>query len=126
MKKFVWVSCFLSSLLISSLAINAQVTVPLGSKLLWDQPASTLAVANALNYRPYLDAATNPGSNLTGVVCTGTSSPFSCSANFPAATPGNHTIAIDAFDGSSASSKSNSVSVTVVLFGTPINVRIGL
>jgi hypothetical protein len=98
------------------------------AKLAWDQPASTLGTANSYTYRYYPDAATT-GTSLVGVVCTGATSPFPCTVNFPAFTVGAHTLTVTAgtVSGSTVieSPKSAVLSFTfVVVPGTPLNPRI--
>lgn len=61
--------------------INAQVA----TKLAWDQPASSLADAQALTYAVTVDGG--PRVTVTAT-CTGTVSPFLCTTPLPALTPG--------------------------------------
>jgi len=94
------------------------------SKLLFDQTAVTLVEANSYIYRYYPDAATT-GVILT-VICTGTVSPFTCSAAFPAFTPGTHTLTLTAANLAGESAKSAPFTFTfVVVPGIPANIRIG-
>lgn len=84
----------------------AQVTQITGTERLgWDQgcPASqpacttTAQTAQDIGYEMQIDGGAPI--QLTGVVCTGTVKPFSCSANPPAAgqAPGQHTETMRAF-----------------------------
>ena len=93
------------------------------SKLLFDQPSPTLAEANGYTYRYYEGAI---GIILTPVICTGTTSPFTCSASFPAFTPGSHTIQLTASNTAGEGMKSTGFTFTfVVIPGIPVNIRIG-
>ena len=75
--------------------VNALAQATPTSRLGWFQAAPTLAEAQAYTYRYYRDADSTP--NLfTSVICTGTASPFSCSAPFPTFTNGNHRITLTA------------------------------
>ena len=75
--------------------INALAQATPTSKLGWLQDAPSLTEAQTYTYRYYPDSVTT-GTVLTSVVCTGTASPFSCSAQFPTFTNGNHRITITA------------------------------
>ncbi len=79
--------------LLSVVSALAQATPT--SRLGWLQNASSLAEAQAYTYRYYPDNITT-GTVLASVVCTGTASPFSCSASFPTFTNGNHRITLTA------------------------------
>lgn len=95
-----------------------------GSKLAWDQVAPSLADASGYSYFYYADGAT-PRTALANVTCVGTSTPFQCSVNFPAFTPGNHTIAVSASNIAGESAKSNPLAfIFVVVPGVPTNLRI--
>jgi hypothetical protein len=95
------------------------------SKLLFDQSSPTLVEANSYTYKYYPDTAIT-GIILTPVICTGTTSPFTCSVSFPAFTPGTHTIQLTAGNTAGESVKSTSFSFTfVVIPGIPVNIRIG-
>jgi len=97
------------------------------SKLLFDQSAPTLAEANSYIYRYYPDTAVL-GIPLT-TVCIGTTSPFICSAAFPAFTPSSHTLSLTAASSASPtneSGKSVLLSFTFILIPSiPVNPRIG-
>lgn len=101
---------------------HAQATS--ANRLGWDQAAPTLAEANAYTYRQYPDGATT-GTVLTGVVCTGTTSPFLCGVPFPAFTPGAHSIQLTAANAAGESLKSLPFNFTfVVIPSVPANLRI--
>lgn len=94
------------------------------SKLLFDQQAASLAEANGLGYKYYVDGATT-GVSLT-VTCTGVTSPFVCSAAFPAFTPGSHSLTLTASNAAGESAKSALFGFTfVVIPAVPSNIRIG-
>lgn len=75
-------------LLVCAAPAFAQTPVLGTERLTWDQPAATLAVAQAFEYRVYIDAAAT--GTVVAASCAGTASPFVCSTPFPAATPGVH------------------------------------
>lgn len=109
--------------LLFSASAQAQTGTPT-SRLAWDQGAPDLATAQAYAYTYYADGATT-GTALTGVTCTGTAAPFTCSAAFPAFTPGNHTLTLTAKNVAGEGPKSSPLSfVFVVLPSAPQNVRI--
>lgn len=94
------------------------------SRLGWDQDAPTLADAQAYTYKYYADGSTT-GVALTGVTCTGSASPFTCSAAFPAFTPGNHRITLAASNLAGESAKSNPLDFTfIVTPAVPTGLRI--
>lgn len=102
---------------------SAQTGTPT-SKLAWDQAASDLATAQALTFKYYPDGATT-GTVLTGVTCSGTAAPFVCAVNFPAFTPGSHTVQLTASNAAGESVKSASFSFSfVVIPAAPVNLRI--
>lgn len=76
----------------------AQTSASPASKLLWDETGSSLAVVSAYRYDYSIDGG--PAIPLAGVQCTGSGgSAFTCSANFPAATPGAvHNLILVAVD----------------------------
>lgn len=105
-------------------AANAQTTAVPGQKFAWDQPATDLATANGYTYKYYLDGATT-GVAFTGVVCTGTASPFKCEVLIPAFTPGNHSLTATASIPAGESVKSSpALNFTVVIILPPINFTI--
>ena len=91
------VACIAFAAFALSQTVTAQVAATNTSKLGWTQAAPTLAIANGYRYDVVVDAL--PFVSLTGVVCTG-SSPFACTGNFPAATPGTHTLTLATTDAS--------------------------
>lgn len=100
----------------------AQAATP-GSRLTWDQQAATIAEAQALTYRYYADASTS-GSVITAT-CVGAVAPFTCSAPFPAFTPGAHTLKLTAENVAGESAQSAALAFTfVVIPAVPANVRI--
>jgi len=85
------------ALLTFAAPLAAQTPVTGASSLAWSQAAASLAIASAYRYDARVDAL--PPVALLGVVCTGATSPFSCTGQFPAAVPGlAHTIALAATD----------------------------
>jgi len=85
----------------------------------WDQEAPTLADAQG-----YPDGSST-GIAFTGVTCTGTSSPFVCSAPIPAFTPGNHNITITASNVAGETAKSDPFAFSfVVTPAVPTGIRI--
>lgn len=79
--------------LLMSTAAAAQTAVP-GSRLGWDQPATSLTEASTMIYEAGFDTAAPVA--LTGVTCAGTASPYSCAATWPQLTPTQHTVQIRA------------------------------
>lgn len=114
----------LTFLLVGSNSLYAQATST--NKLVVDQPAPNLATAQGYTYK-YQEGVTSI--LLTGTNCTGTVSPFPCAFNFPAFTPGAHTITVTASDTSVTpnleSPKSAPLTFTfVVVPQTPLNPRV--
>lgn len=64
-------------------------------KIAWDQDGATLADVQSYRYTGYSDNNTILGIVLTAT-CTGTTSPFTCSAPFPVKTLGDRTIIVAA------------------------------
>ena len=117
MKRFILACVFV----LVSTAAFAQATP--ASKLAWDQPNATLAEASAMTYKFYPDGGAT-GFPLTGVTCV-VGPPVSCSGNFPAFTPGSHTIQVTATNTAGESLKSTSFPFTfVVVPSSPTNLRI--
>lgn len=118
---------FLTLLFITATASVFAQQPPIGTatqRFAWDQEAPTLADAQAYTYKYYPDSSTT-GTAFTGVTCSGTASPFTCSAPIPAFTPGNHTITITASNVAGESAKSNPFAFNfVVTPGVPNNIRI--
>ena len=101
----------------------AQTSTP-ASRIAWDQAAADLATAQALTYRYYPDGAAT-GTVFSGVTCSGTASPFTCSVAFPAFSPGPHSLTLSAANAAGESAKSAAVSFTfVVIPAVPANPRI--
>lgn len=101
----------------------AQSTGTAGDRLAWDQPNATAAIAQTLTYRYYPDGATT-GIVLTGVTCSGTA-PVTCSAPFPAFTPGNHSLTATAANAAGESLRSTPFAfVFVVVPSAPVNLRV--
>lgn len=112
-------------------ASSAAAQVVATDKQMWDQCAPALADANRYTY-PYVVDAT-PGGPLTGVVCvlavpaipcSGAATGFTCTGNYPALTPGTHTVTMTANDGGVASLPSTpfTFQFTIVPFA-PRNLR---
>ena len=90
----------------------------------WDQEAPTLTDAQGYTYKYYPDNAT-AGIVFQNVTCSGTTSPFVCSAPIPAFTPGNHTITVTATNIAGESPKSNPFDFNfVVTPSVPRSIRI--
>lgn len=101
---------------------SAQATTT--SRIEWDQAAVDLATAQAYTYRYYADGATT-GTAFSGVTCSGTASPFVCRVNFPAFTPGSHSLTLTAANAAGESAQSAAISFTfVVIPAVPSNPRI--
>lgn len=114
---------WLSVCVLLASAASAQTGTP-SSKLVWDQAASDLATAQALSFKYYADGATT-GTALAGVTCAGTASPFVCQVNYPAFTPGSHTLQLTATNAAGESAKSATFSFSfVVIPAAPANLRI--
>lgn len=112
------------ALWLCAVSAHAQTATP-ASSLAWDQPGQTAAVAQGAAYKLYLDASTT-GAALATVTCTAApvTGPVTCASPFPAMTPGVHTLAITQTIGGVESAKSTTLSVTLVVVVTPVNVRI--
>lgn len=65
------------------------------NKLAWDQIAQDLNSAQGYAYKYYADGSAT-GNQMTGVLCTGSVSPFQCEVQFPPFTQGNHSVRISA------------------------------
>ena len=102
----------------------AQTAVPT-SRLAWDQVGQSVAVAQAAEYRLYLDAASS-GTALAPVTCVAgiSATTATCSVSWPAMTPGVHAIQLTQTIAMTESAKSVTFSATLVLLVTPTNVRI--
>lgn len=112
------------ALLALAIPASAQTTGTTSSKLILDEAAPDLATAQSYSYAYYPDVATTPTPIV--LVCAGTSSPFTCSGNFPAFTPGGHTLSVTARNVAGESIHSAPLSFTfVVVPNAPQNLRIG-
>jgi|SRR5581483_4152810 len=121
MFRCLWLSVALS---LAPTLLLAQTGTP-SSKLIWDQTAPDLATAQAYTYTSYPDGSAT-GTGLSGVTCSGTTSPFTCQVTYPAFTPGAHTLQLTAKNAAGESPKSAAFSFTfVVLPAAPVNLRIG-
>lgn len=117
MKKLIFVLLFLSFCSIA----NAQATG--NSKFIWTQPNETASSANQLTYKYYPDSG-SVGTVLTSVTCTGTTT-ITCTVNFPAFTPGQHSIQVSASNAAGESPKSDPFNFTFVIVpAKPINLGI--
>lgn len=114
---------FLTLLLVFlSASAFAQTGTP-DSRLAFNQIAPDLATAQAYVYRVYADGGA-PNS-LASVTCSGATSPFVCSAPFPAFTPGAHTVTLTAVNAAGEGPMSAVFGFTfVVLPAAPQNLRI--
>ena len=100
-------------LLLSSSAFAQSPATPT-SGFGWNQVAQSLAVAQGYQYQVEIDNVLVP-TPLT-VTCTGTASPFSCTAGIPPVTPGDHTARLRTVDVSVPSSPLASPFSTVLSF----------
>lgn len=73
---------------------HAQTAVIGTEHVAWDQSAPDLATAQSYTYSFQIDGGTSV--DAVGVVCNGPSIPFSCQADFPASTPGVHSMTLTA------------------------------
>lgn len=109
-----------------------QPTPPVANAALtlsWDQAAPDLATAQRYVYLHFDDGAA-AGVAFPTVTCAAKTPAvaqlFDCSAPFPPFTPGAHTIALVARDGTVDSAKSSAFAFTfVVVPAEPVNLRIG-
>lgn len=106
-----------------SAAASAQTATP-SSHLAFDEAGQAVTVAQGASYTASVDSAA--GIALTGVTCVaGTpSSTATCTANFPAMTPGTHTVTVTQTISGASSSPSVPLSVTFVIVVTPTNPRV--
>lgn len=110
-------------ILVSILSTTIQGQTATGnSKLAFDLPGQSVAIASTATYNGYVDGATT-GVLLTGLTCSGTTL-TTCLVNFPALTIGNHTITVTQLFGITESTKSSVLNFTFVVVVTPTNVRI--
>lgn len=102
----------------------AQVATP-SNTVAFDQDAADLATVQAFTFRHYPDGVI-VGVPLTGVTCTGTTSPFACKVAFPAFTPGPHALTLSAANEAGESLKSTPFAFRfVVIPNPPRNLRSG-
>ena len=83
----------LMCLLVASLA-QAQTQAVGTETLVWDQAGTTAAAVQAFTY-DVQDGSAAPVA-LTGVTCSGASSPFVCQTRLPALTTGLHAVSVRA------------------------------
>lgn len=93
----------------------------------WYQSAATVAEANGYSYKIYRDGATWPLGTF-GVTCTEPTpdtprGSFNCSADFPATTPGIHTMLITATD--KRTGQESNASNPLIYNSVPTQVPIG-
>ena len=120
MKKLI---VFTLAALLFAMPVMAQTATP-GNNLAFDQAAPSLTEAQAYTYQLYADGSSG-FIGLTNVVCAGTASPFQCTVQFPAFTPGAHTLQLTASNAAGESAKSAVFSFTfVVQPAAPTNLRI--
>ena len=103
--------------------VRAQpVTVTPGtSHVGWDEPGQTLPIATGSTYNAYVDAL--PPVVVAGVTCTANAAGLvTCVGNWPAMTPGAHTVTVTQVNGGE-SLKSSGLSITFSVTVTPTNVR---
>lgn len=100
------------------------------NKLRWDELAQAPAVATSASYNPYADGSATAGGALASVTCVAAVAPLNpasdstCTANFPAFTPGNHTLAITQVLSGAESTKSNTLTFQFVVAVVPTQLRI--
>jgi hypothetical protein len=70
------------------------VIAPTGNQLQWNQAGPDLPTVQGYVYTALVDGSTTPTS-LTAT-CSGTASPFTCTAPLPVVTPGQHTMTVTA------------------------------
>jgi hypothetical protein len=113
-------------LLLACLALSAplyaQAATP-ASSLAWDQIGQSVTVAQSAGYTVFLDGAPT-GTALASVTCTATGASATCSAPFPALTPGAHTLTLTQTISGASSAKSAPLSFTFVIVVTPTNLRV--
>lgn len=88
--------------------------VYVASHLTWSEAGPDLPTVSGYSYQYFADGATT-GTALTGVTCSGTASPFTCSVSMPAFTPGAHALTLVASDIAGASQPSSAISFTFVV-----------
>lgn len=110
-------------LIASSVAAQTATT---GTPLSWDQAAPDLATAQSYSYAVSVDAQPTVVLTATCVAPVPPATAFNCSAPFPAATPGAHTLTLTASNAAGVSAPSAPLAFTfVVIPATPTNLRIG-
>jgi hypothetical protein len=101
----------------------AQSPATSASKYAWDQAGPDLATVQGYTYKVYADNATT-GTVLTAT-CTGSASPFTCTAPIGAFSQGTHSAVFTASNAAGESAKSAAVNFTfVVIPSVPANPRI--
>jgi len=127
MKKTIWVSALVVLLHVAGLHVWAQTTATSASKITWDQPANSLAEAQAFFYRAYPDGSTvASAAKVLTATCTGTASPYLCTAPYPAFTLGAHTIVLTSMNATGDESLPSSPPFAftfIVRPSAPLNVR---
>ncbi len=102
--------------------LSAQSATPT-SRLAFDQQAPSLAVAQGYVYKYSPDG--NPPATTPPVTCTGTTSPYVCSFDFPAFAPGAHSLTLTAGNEAGDSAPSAPFNFTfVVVPQSPTNLRV--
>lgn len=115
-------------LLIATLA-SAQ-TANGANHLRWDELAQSVATANSATFPVYKDGATTSTGIVASVVCAASVAPLNpatdatCDGNFPAFTPGSHTLAITELLSGAESAKSNTITFQFVVSVVPTQLRI--
>ena len=103
---------------------TAQAATP-ASKLAWDQVGQSVATASGASYSVYIDTGTPIP--LTGAVCVvGVPTTMAtCTAPFPAMSPGAHTLTLTQVIAGAESPKSTpALAVVFVVVVTPTNIRV--
>lgn len=123
-----WLIWSLGILLLCATSIAAQG--PVGtptSTFVFDQPAPSLATAQAYTYKLYVDGSAT-GQVLASVTCVAGASATvqTCTTPFPAFTPGVHSVTLTATNQAGESARSTAFTFTLVAVpGSPANIRIG-
>lgn len=98
--------------------------VYVASHLTWSEAGPDLPTVSGYSYQYFADGSTTAAA-LSGVSCSGTASPFTCSVSMPAFTPGSHSLTLVASDVAGASQPSSAISFTfVVAPSTPTGLAI--
>lgn len=123
-----WVGFVLFTLCAAGLALaQTPPQATPNDRLAWDEVAPDIATAQGYTYALELDGVLR-ASPLSPVTCTGAASPFVCRVPFPATTPGQHSLRLQAstiVNGKPLSSAFSTALVFTMVISpaTPANVR---